>query len=286
MSQYPDASSRLKIRLLCEQDVSGALELCRIAGWNQTQDDWRRLLEYEPMGCFVAERDGQLAATITTTRYGTQLAWVGMMLVHPEFRRRGIATALLQHGLAYLRARGVLCIKLDATPAGRPLYERLGFRGEWNFRRWHREGKDDRDLEVTCGGTRPVKCELHDDIQTLDIEAFGCDRTDFLRHLSTTSKTRMHPQGFGMLRRGHLASYLGPITARTAAVARDIVNGLLDDVSETVFWDLPQPNEHAVRLAQSLGFQPTRDLTRMWTGPQLVSANVQLQYAIADPGTG
>jgi ribosomal protein S18 acetylase RimI-like enzyme len=40
-----------------------------------------------------------------------------MVLVHPDSRRRGVATALLEHTISYLRDR-VRCIKLDATPDG------------------------------------------------------------------------------------------------------------------------------------------------------------------------
>ena len=84
---------------------------------------------------FVALMDDDLVGTITTTSYGTELAWIGMMLVHPDFRRRGIATALMKAGLDYLRGGGVRCMKLDATPAGQPVYEKLGFQPEWSIER-------------------------------------------------------------------------------------------------------------------------------------------------------
>ncbi len=61
------------------------------------------------------------------------------MLVHEDFRRRGIATELMNAGLDYLGKHNVGCIKLDATPAGQPVYERLGFDAQWSFRRWVRD---------------------------------------------------------------------------------------------------------------------------------------------------
>jgi len=42
----------------------------------------------------------------------------------------------MQAALDYLRGVGVATIKLDATPAGRPLYERLGFKEESLVERW------------------------------------------------------------------------------------------------------------------------------------------------------
>ena len=71
----------LRIRPFTADDVVPALNLCRAAGWNQLQQDWSRLISHQPGGCLVAEADGALAGTVTTTSYGTDLAWIGMMLV-------------------------------------------------------------------------------------------------------------------------------------------------------------------------------------------------------------
>src|SRR5258708_36823310 len=83
------------IRLLRPSDISGAMGLTRAAGWNQVPSDWKRLLSLGPEGCFTLESGGRLAATTTVVCYGRELAWVGMVLTAPEFRRRGFAGALI-----------------------------------------------------------------------------------------------------------------------------------------------------------------------------------------------
>src|SRR5262245_24795116 len=112
------------------------LRLCAAAGWNQTPADVRRLLALGAGGCFAAWDAGRGVGTTTTTTYGAELAWVGMVLVDPACRRRGVATALVGAALDYLRRRDVSTVKLDATPAGRPVYERLGFVPEGRLERW------------------------------------------------------------------------------------------------------------------------------------------------------
>src|SRR5437899_5195592 len=105
----------LTLRLLTRADLPFADSVRALAGWNQTAADWERILATEPEGCFLAEWNGVPAGTATTTVYGPALAWIGMVLVHPEFRRRGIGRALLEHCIAHLCKRGVRCLQPDAT---------------------------------------------------------------------------------------------------------------------------------------------------------------------------
>src|SRR5690349_5502736 len=125
----------IEIRSLFEKDIPAAMKLKEAAGWNQTEDDWRRLIRLEPHGCFAALKKGELVGTTTTTTYGADLAWVGMVLVDPENRRQGIASILLQTALEYLRGK-VATVKLDATAQGKPVYERFGFEVESVVERW------------------------------------------------------------------------------------------------------------------------------------------------------
>ena len=59
------------------------------------------------------------------TRYGSDLAAIGMMLVADRHGRKGLGGRLLRHALAQA---GDAVVYLTATAYGRPLYERLGFR--------------------------------------------------------------------------------------------------------------------------------------------------------------
>lgn len=50
-----------------------------------------------------------------------------MVLVHPDLRRLGIGTRLLQHAIEHLQRQGSPSIKLDATSTGRKVYVPIGF---------------------------------------------------------------------------------------------------------------------------------------------------------------
>src|SRR6266853_1058801 len=103
------------VRLLRAADIPQAMRLKQAAGWNQIEEDWLRLLELEPEGCFGIERDGRLVATTTAIFYGRELAWIGMVLTDPEFRGRGLASQLMRRALEFLDGRAIECVKLDAT---------------------------------------------------------------------------------------------------------------------------------------------------------------------------
>ena len=67
-------------------------------------------------------------ATIPTLRHRTgRRAHLMNVYTAPEARRQGIARQLVASLIEEARSRGVTEISLDATEAGRPLYESLGF---------------------------------------------------------------------------------------------------------------------------------------------------------------
>jgi GNAT superfamily N-acetyltransferase len=126
-------------RDLALDDIPPAMEPSIAAGWNQTPEDWDRILGLSPHGCRCIEVAGKVIATTTVLVYETALAWVGMVLTHPEHRRQRLATCLVEDAIANAERDGVFTLKLDATDEGRPLYESFGFIVEGAVERWGRD---------------------------------------------------------------------------------------------------------------------------------------------------
>ena len=302
----------ISIRQLRTDDISRMMELVEAAGWNQTPSDWQRFLDHEPHGCFVATPSTSLSeekvlGSVTTTCYGQTLAWIGMMLVDPNYRRQGIGQALMERALEYLQSCGIAVIKLDATPAGKPLYERLGFREEFTFQRWSGQlhARPSQASAAPAISAEPALsppgfenfARHFESIRGLDAKAFGADRRRWLARLSAVSRSVWRETGYGMRRPGRVASYLGPVVADSWEQARSILEQLLTgsgphESSGLTYWDLPQSHAQASDLATSLGFTPVRTLTRMVFGPAAPQAvpgrlgEVELQFALGDPATG
>lgn len=244
------------MRLLTPADIRAGMRLKDAAGWNQTEADWRNLIELAAESCFGIESDGVLRATTTAVCYGTELAWIGMVLTDPAYRGRGLARRLMEHTLEYLRREGVRWIKLDATAMGRPVYERLGFRDEAVIERWVRKPDAVREHADSTG---PFVLDA-----VLDREGFGADRALLLRALAHFEATSIAGAGFAMGRLGSAASYFGPCVARSTDAARDLLAWFLAKHGEkSVYWDILAANRDAVELAREAGFERARELMRM-----------------------
>jgi len=286
-------SQSLQLRLLAAADLAYADSLRALVGWNQTLEDWRRFLALEPTGCFLAEWEGQPAGTATTTVHESGLAWIGMVLVHPEYRRRGIGRALLNRCIAHLQDRGIQCTKLDATPQGKSVYEALGFKSEWSLTRWEHPAFCAKfpQPDSRLRSWRATDPEL---VEACDQAAFGVSRRKLLNALAALNGNTLILEtapgvatGFGMLRAGARALYLGPVAAASSPEGLAIVNALLARApGARIFWDIPDANTDAVDWARRHGFNPQRPLSRMVLGINIAPGNPSQQFALSGPETG
>ncbi len=261
-------------RGLTLEDIPAATELSSLAGWNQTAEDWRVLIELDPEGCFASEVDGKLAATTTLLCYGTRLAWVGMVLTKPEYRRRGLARNLMAQALERVRELQIATVKLDATDLGQPLYESLGFRTEQVVERWAYPGMPSAPSVETATG-------LSERMAGLDAEACGVDRLRLLHQLAERNSPLVNEEGYLFSRSGRVSSYIGPCVARNPESARELVDLCVrTNAASNWFWDLLPESRNAVEVARDLGFTPQRRLLRMVKGADL-KGREEMIYAIA-----
>ena len=268
-----------KLRRLTESDLPAALELSEQAGWNQTADDWRMLIDLAPEGCLAIEVEGELAATTTLLCYGRRLAWIGMVLTKKSYRGRGFALRLLTRALSLADQMAIETVKLDATDQGQPLYEKMGFRSEQAVERWTKPGNGGASEPTDPVGERSSDEETW---RTPDHRAFGADRSELLERLARRGQAPFVIDGsYCLTRPGRYSHYLGPSVCDAPTTARALIERALPTAGDRdCSWDLFPANAGAAEIARDLAFTPTRRLQRMVRGKDL-HANHDSIYAIA-----
>ena len=283
------ADQDIEIRLLFESDIPAAMKLKEAAGWNQTEDDWRRLLKLEPDGCFAAIKDDELVGTTTTTTYKDELAWVGMVLVDPKNRRQGIATKLMETALEYLKGK-VATVKLDATAQGKPVYERFGFEAESLVERWVGTLRGSSIIRHYAMLNPDTLCELFE----VDQRAFNADRSTLIQSLLNDSNflpvvkrsADGKLSGYALARPGTKASYLGPICATQASDVESLMDEMLRRMGDgRVYIDFNRECSTPVSVLSDRGFVKERDLIRMTSGERGKKTS-PFVVAIAGPEIG
>jgi len=253
---------------LRKQHLPGCLALSQAANWNQNEADWRLMLGIG-RGWGISLADGTLAASTIVLTYGN-FAWVSMVLVLPEHRRKGYATQLLRVALADLKNRALTPI-LDATPAGREVYVQEGFSDTWGFRRLQLH-ETIAALERS-NAVRPLRVTDWPELLALDARAFGASRERLLRSLAARlPQTALVAEENGILagfllgRDGREARQLGPLVARSSAAARALLAEALAQVPPPLYLDVVDREPGITAWLESLGLQFQRPFTRMVHG--------------------
>jgi GNAT superfamily N-acetyltransferase len=284
----PPNTSQFRIRQMNTNDLPLCRDLVRQAGWNQTDLDWLRAIKLAPAGCFVAEID-QTAVATTTTCCFEGVGWIAMVLVDKNHRGAGIAQSLVTHAILHIENMGIQCIRLDATAMGQGLYEKLGFRTEYDVIRYVGIGKPALNFAQTQSLQRlypnhPVISEL----TTLDRNITGTNRRAFISNLIENDNTPFYYQsseqgliiGYSGSREGTTACQLGPAVALTNEAGQTVLNRLATDFTgQKCYIDIPAPNISAIKWAQVNGFTEQRRFVRMYRGektpdrPELIWAS-------------
>ncbi len=273
--------------------LPGCLALSAEAGWNQVEADWRLMLR-AGRGLGSSTDDGRLVATTIMLPYERRFAWLSMVLVAEGFRRRGLATRLMQRAIDELVAGDYVPL-LDATPAGREVYRRLGFEDCWGMARL--AAASAIELRAPISGSGPGVQRLGSDdwtsVLALDRAVFGADRAEILRDLA-----RRVPQaalvarrgaticGAAFARDGRLATQIGPVIAADEATALALIAGALAKITSAVFIDVPDRHARIGTWLREAGFAPQRPLTRMAHGRSLAFDDPDRLFAIAGPELG
>ncbi len=273
------------MEVLSSADIDAGIRLSGEAGWNQVPEDWSLYLK---RGYSVGFRDGSgnVVGTAAAMPYERGYGYVALVLVTPDWRRRGFATRLVENCLDWLEERGSIPM-LDATEAGAAGYRKQGFEPLMELDRWQASlpppAAADADEE------KPDAIELAE-LVGLDEQAFGAARAHLLDDIRRRDGSRTFlcgkGGGFAMIRRGKNASQIGPLVAPDERAAAELVAEVAGAAGGDVIIDVPKRWEAFGHALEAIGFSRRRSFLRMVRGKPPKPTGPALLFASAGPEYG
>ena len=292
------------IRRLGVDDLKSCAALSVDRGWWPERGKWALLLsESEAYGIDAPDGEG-MAASVVLTRWGTDRAAIGMMLVASRFGGMGLGRALMEHALG--AAGEDTAVSLFATDSGRPLYDKLGFkpvrrsvafRGHFRADPQASGGKksEARARHQPAGTPGNVRVATEADlpaILTLDRAAYGADRERILTRMpGFADRILLFETGEGIV--GYAAAWrteaflmIGPLVAPDGQAARCLVTELAAGSPVAIRLDLDPDRPELPGWARSCGLLATERTVAMTRGgvaargiPELVYTPISVAMA-------
>ncbi|KAB1072352.1 GNAT family N-acetyltransferase [Methylobacterium planeticum] len=250
-------------------ELGTALDWAATEGWNPGLYDAACFQAADPDGFLMLCVDDEPAGSISVVRYSDDFGFLGLYIVRPGWRGRGLGRRLWAAGLDHLAG---CTVGLDGVVERQPDYARAGFVTAYRNIRY-----TGPPCSPAPGDPRimPVDDALLPAVLAFDRRFSPAGRTTFLRcwlrgegRSARAFVVDGAVAGYGAVRPCRVGHKVGPLFARDAAVAGALLAELTHGVAGPVVLDLPEPNRAAVRLADSLGFAPSFETARMYRGPR------------------
>lgn len=281
---------RIKLMPFQYQHIPLGMQLKSWANWNQVEADWRLLLNLSSGGAFVATFEGESVGTTITINYQEAFYWIGMVLVAPAYRGKGIGTRLLKAALTYAQPKGQ--VMLDATALGQPLYHSLGFQvvGEVVRMECNR-------LTLLAEST-PIDIEGIQEEDLLRLSRFDSrqlrfDRSillqDFFQRAPTSAFKAVQGEkilGYCLGRAGSHFHHIGPLVAENEEIAQALLAAACRTISLPLIIDVPTNKKNWLKFLSTNGFTIQRSFARMCKGEPYYTRQSLQPYAMAGPALG
>jgi ribosomal protein S18 acetylase RimI-like enzyme len=208
------STTNLRYRTFTPADIPAAHALSMALGWPYRPEDWQFSADWATG--FVAEESGVVIGTALCWKFGTDRASLGHVIVSSQHQGRGIGRKMMEVVLEELGPRITF---LHATPAGRPLYEKLGFNVCGSLEQY--QGTVSKTLPAALLDGERLRIGTpadFPDFNALALRASGLKRDGILSALLTLGESVVLERdgeivGFSVIRRFGRGHVIGPVVA-------------------------------------------------------------------------
>lgn len=280
-----------EIERLAKDDGPALRNLARSVGWNFTTVQTELFIS--PAGKLFGHRyEGNLVSSAGIYIYSATLASLGVVIVHPDFQRKGLGKGIVKHGLMEAQQAGVP-VMLVATAQGLPLYQSLGFQAIGYIHR----------LQVS---QPPEGIEANEDLQVDYVEEHHLDQLIAFDEVVMGANRRwLYPLlfshrecgyvvrnsqntlvGFGLAVRRNNVLVVGPVVADSQAVALTLIRRFALGWAGPVRIDVPSQQQKFMKELLRHGFEEHMASPLMLLNAQELGGKREQLYGIVDPVFG
>ncbi|MEO3415278.1 GNAT family N-acetyltransferase [Roseovarius sp. CAU 1744] len=250
------------------QELRVILDWAADEGWNPGLDDARAFFPADPEGFFVAvDGSDHPVAAISVVNHSDSFAFLGLYLVVPEHRGKGIGYALWQHAMSHAGNRTV---GLDGVEAQQQNYVASGFAHAGGTTRFSGaiSGRADPGIRLATAADIPV-------LVGQEAEASGVAKPRYLsawftQHRHRTTLVSMGDgglNGFCTIRACRSGTKIGPLVADDAAVAQRLIAHSASLTEGPITLDVPATSTALSSVCESYGLTAGFRTARMYRGP-------------------
>jgi len=179
----------IRVERLREAKTGNIVSLSSYIGWDYNREEIDTIFNAGIVYGVWNERE-ELIASAAIILYGEKLASIGMVIVHPDYKGRGIGKIITEACVKSVSAHTP--IMLIATDEGKPLYEKLGFRAVSYVSKYicnsynanHKCAENEEYMMV-------YKESDLEGIIKIDKGAFGTSRNEFLKVVAKNNAMAM-----------------------------------------------------------------------------------------------
>lgn len=262
----------IEIQKLSRLDFDTIMVWASNEGWNPGKNDAEVFWNTDPDGFYGCFYKDQLIAGGAVISYNSEYGFMGLFIVHSDFRGVGIGRKLwyARRDILINRLNANSSIGMDGVLAMQPFYERGGFKIAFRDERYEFNSKEFTFSSLIT----PLEINDFKEIVQYDQAFFGFQRTKFLKGwlFMPDSKAFKFKKdnvvlGYAVIRRAQTGFKIGPLFANNMEIADELFKSCISFApNNSVFLDIPTTNKGAVSIVEKYGGKYVFECARMYYG--------------------